>query len=86
MIDTGGTLIKALELLKENGAKKCVVVATHGLFSGVAITKFAAHPSNPTLLTTDTLPVDEIYHRFEGFGRISVIGEFDKALKKIFTV
>ena len=33
MIDTGGTIIKAAKALKENGAKRVVVAATHGLFT-----------------------------------------------------
>ena len=33
MIDTGGTIIKAAKALKEVGAKKIIVAATHGLFS-----------------------------------------------------
>ncbi|AAT28052.1 ribose-phosphate diphosphokinase [[Mycoplasma] mobile] len=33
IIDTGGTIIKAAEMLKSLGAKKIIVAATHGLFS-----------------------------------------------------
>jgi len=33
MIDTGGTIIKAAKALKDQGAKKILVAATHGLFS-----------------------------------------------------
>ncbi len=33
MIDTGGTIIKAAEELKRQGAKKILIVATHGIFS-----------------------------------------------------
>lgn len=33
MIDTGGTIIKAAKILREKGAKKIVVAATHGIFS-----------------------------------------------------
>ena len=33
MIDTGGTIIKAAKALKDNGAKKVIIMATHGLFS-----------------------------------------------------
>lgn len=34
MIDTGGTMIKACELLKENGAKRVMVACTFPFFSG----------------------------------------------------
>lgn len=33
MIDTGGTIIKAAKLLKEKGAKKIILAASHGIFS-----------------------------------------------------
>ena len=33
IIDTGGTIIHAVKALKEQGAKKVIVAATHGLFS-----------------------------------------------------
>jgi ribose-phosphate pyrophosphokinase len=33
MVDTGGTMFKAVKLLKEKGAKDVVIFATHGLFS-----------------------------------------------------
>ncbi|WKX02427.1 ribose-phosphate pyrophosphokinase [Candidatus Mycoplasma mahonii] len=33
MIDTGNTIIKAAKSLKEKGAKKIIVAATHGIFS-----------------------------------------------------
>lgn len=33
MVDTGGTMFKAVDLLKEKGAKNVWVFATHGLFS-----------------------------------------------------
>ena len=33
MIDTGGTIIKATKIIKEQGAKKIIIAATHGLFS-----------------------------------------------------
>lgn len=33
MIDTGGTIIKAAQAIREQGAKRIIVTATHGLFS-----------------------------------------------------
>ena len=39
IIDTGGTICRAANLLKENGAKEIFVFAVHGLFSKDAIQK-----------------------------------------------
>ncbi|WP_427902640.1 ribose-phosphate pyrophosphokinase [Metamycoplasma alkalescens] len=33
IIDTGGTIVHAAEILKEQGANKIIIAATHGLFS-----------------------------------------------------
>lgn len=33
IFDTGGTIIKAAEILKKHGAKKIIIAATHGIFS-----------------------------------------------------
>ena len=37
MIDTGGTIVKACELLKDNGAKQIVIACTFPYFSGNAV-------------------------------------------------
>jgi ribose-phosphate pyrophosphokinase len=37
MCDTGGTLIKSIEILTANGVKDVIVVITHGILSGEAI-------------------------------------------------
>ena len=41
MIDTGGTIIKACALLKENGARKVVVACTSPFFSGDGVQKMS---------------------------------------------
>lgn len=40
MIDTGGTILQNIELLKNKGCNKIFVMATHGVFSNNAIQKF----------------------------------------------
>ena len=37
LVDTAGTLIKGVEVLKENGAKNIYVASTHPVLSGKAI-------------------------------------------------
>jgi len=85
MIDTGGTIIKALDLLKENGAKNIYVFATHGIFSNDAIGKFATNHNTPFIYTTNTIPVDPKIDTFVNFVTIDVSCEFHKALKKILS-
>ena len=60
MIDTGGTLVKAAEALKERGATKVVAYATHAVLSGTAA-KNLANPALDEVVVTDTIPLsDEI--------------------------
>lgn len=56
MIDTGDTVIKASDLLKENGVKDVYVAATHGLFSGNAITRIESSQIKK-IIVTNTLPL-----------------------------
>jgi ribose-phosphate pyrophosphokinase len=55
MIDTAGTLISATEKLYEAGADRIIVVATHGLFSGEALSKIA-QSALKRIIVTDTVP------------------------------
>jgi ribose-phosphate pyrophosphokinase len=57
VIMTGSTLLANVAALKEHGAKEIWVFATHGLFSGGALHRFA--DSDITgILVTDTVPID----------------------------
>ncbi|MFK7731836.1 MAG: ribose-phosphate pyrophosphokinase [Pseudomonadales bacterium] len=58
MVDTAGTLCKAAEALKENGAEKVVAYCTHAVLSGKAIENLKAS-SLDELVVTDTIPLQE---------------------------
>lgn len=85
MIDTGGTIIKALDLLRNDGADRCYVFACHGVYSNDAIGKFATNHHMPFVYTTNTLPISNP-NGYVNIKTIDVVQEFNKALKKIFTV
>ncbi len=53
IIATGGTVIKAAEQLKAQGAKKVFAACTHGLFTGGSLPKLEA--ACDRVLSTDTL-------------------------------
>ena len=60
MIDTGGTLCKAAEAVKERGAKRVFAYATHAVFSGSAAKNLASDALDE-IVVTDTIPLtDEI--------------------------
>ncbi|MEY2963881.1 MAG: hypothetical protein RL754_1142 [Bacteroidota bacterium] len=55
MVDTGGTLVKAAEMLKEKGAKSVRAYCTHGVLSGPAHERIAGSALEE-LVITDTIP------------------------------
>ena len=55
MIDTGGTLCKAAEILKEKGARQVFACATHGLFSKDAYEKLNKSVFDKVIVT-DSIP------------------------------
>lgn len=56
MIDTGGTIVAAAKALKENGAKRVIVAATHAVFSHPAVERLS-DGSVDAVLVTNTLPI-----------------------------
>lgn len=55
MIDTGGTIIAAAQMLKKHGARSVRVVATHGIFSKGALSKMKSAGVS-RVITTNTIP------------------------------
>ncbi len=54
MISTGGTIIKAANILKKAGAENIYVMATHGVFAGNALEKLNRAPIKQ-IFVTDTI-------------------------------
>lgn len=55
MVDTAGTLVKAAEALKDNGAKSVFASATHAVLSGPAVQRIEKSPIEQ-LVVTNTIP------------------------------
>jgi ribose-phosphate pyrophosphokinase len=55
MVDTAGTLVKAAEALRENGAKSVLASATHAVLSGRAVQRIEKSPIEQ-LVVTNTIP------------------------------
>ena len=56
-IDTGGSLVGAVQICADHGARDIFAAVTHGLFSGPAIERVNASPMRE-LIVTDTVPQD----------------------------
>lgn len=57
-IDTAGSLIAAVDALKENGATEIDACCTHPVFSNAAIERIASSPVKEVVVT-DTIPIPE---------------------------
>ncbi len=56
-IATGGTMIELIERMKEQGARRVHITATHGLFTTTALDTLAANPHIEQIIVTDTVPL-----------------------------
>lgn len=59
MIDTAGTLVSAAKALKDSGARRIIVGATHGLFSSPALERLRDAPIDEVIVT-DTVPLEGV--------------------------
>ena len=57
IIDTAGTIVKAAQALKENGAERVLACAVHGVLSGPAIERIEAAPIEQVIIT-NTIPLN----------------------------
>lgn len=81
MIDTGGTLIKVVEGLVENGARPEVILcATHAVFSHPAVERLN-HPAVAEVVVTDTLPA--VWEQQPKLRQLSVAPLFAEAIHRI---
>lgn len=82
MIDTGGTIVKAAETLKKNGATKVIVAATHAVFSDPAVERLQSEMID-SVVVTDTLPIPE-EKRFEKLTVLSIAPLLAEAISAVF--
>ena len=82
MIDTAGTITKAVDALYAEGAKDVIIAATHAVFSGPAVERLKA--SNVSeVVVTDTLPIPED-SRFDGLTILPIAPLLARAIREVF--
>ncbi len=83
MIATGGTIAEASKILKEHGAGKIYVAATHGVFAGKAIERLVNSPVE-RIIITDTIPAhDRLKPLGDRLTILSVAPLMGEAIKRI---
>ena len=82
MIDTGGTVSSAAELLKARGAADVFVAATHGVLSDPAVDRLKNAPIREVIVT-NTIPIPE-EKRFDNLRVLSVAEIIADAIDAVF--
>lgn len=82
MIDTGGTIAKAAQALKANGAERVVVAATHAIFSDPA-TERLQDPAIDEVVVTDTVPLT-LERRFPSLTILPIAPLLARAIQEVF--
>lgn len=84
IIDTGGTMCNAAELVREMGAKSVRIAATHGVLSDRALRRIAAAGIDEVVVT-NTLPVLDSATQAENLKVLSIASIVAKSVQAIFT-
>jgi len=84
MVDTAGTLVKAAQVLKEEGATRVVAYCTHAVLSGTAVERIDASDLDE-LVVTDTIPLREDARASPKIRQLSVAGLLAETILRIFT-
>jgi len=82
IIATAGTVCSAANLLKERGAEKIYVGATHGVFASQALERLAEAPIDEVIVT-DTIPSSEQTKNTDSVKILSVAAMLGEAIKRI---
>ncbi|MFZ2242525.1 MAG: ribose-phosphate diphosphokinase [Gordonia amarae] len=82
MIDTGGTIAGAVNVLKEAGAGDVIIATTHGVFSHPAAERLA-NCGAKEVIATDTLPIPED-KRFENLTVLSIAPLLAQTIQEVF--
>ena len=82
MIDTAGTITKAVDALFEAGAKDVIVAATHAVFSGPAVDRLKASRA-VEIVVTNSLPIEE-EKRFDKLTVLTIAPLLARAIREVF--
>ena len=82
MIDTAGTITKAVDALFNDGAREVIVAATHAVLSGPAVERLKNSKVSEVVIT-DTLPIPE-ESRFDRLTVLPIAPLLARAIKEVF--
>jgi len=82
IIATAGTVCGAATLVKERGAEKVYVGATHGVFAPQALERLSNSPIDQVVVT-DTIPLNRTSKKISNIKVLSVSAMLGEAIKRI---
>ena len=82
IIDTAGTIQKAAQALRDNGASRVLACAVHGVLSGPAISRIEAAPIDK-LIVTNTVPLNAEKAKCDKIVVLSVARLLAQAIRSI---
>ncbi len=82
IISTAGTMCSAARLVKEHGANKVYIGATHGLFADKAVEKIKNSPIDE-IVVTDTIPLKPEARQLGNIKVLTVSNILGEAIKRI---
>jgi ribose-phosphate pyrophosphokinase len=82
MVDTAGTLCKAAQALKQEGASKVLAYCTHPVLSGAAIARIGESELDE-LVVTDTIPLREEARACKRIRQVSIGGLLAETMLRI---
>jgi ribose-phosphate pyrophosphokinase len=82
IIATAGTVCSAAKLVKERGAEKIYVGATHGVFAGEALNHLSKAPIDEVVVT-DTIPQSKETKKLRNIKVLTVSAMLGEAIKRI---
>ena len=82
IIDTAGTLTKAVDALAKKGARRVLAAGVHGVLSGPALQRINDSPLEQVLIT-NTTPLDDKLSRSQKLKALSVAPLLGEAIRRI---
>lgn len=82
MVDTAGTLCKAAEALKKNGATRVVAYCTHAVLSGAALSNINSSELDE-LIVTDTIPLSAEAEKCTRIRQLSMSNLLAESMRRV---
>ncbi len=82
IIDTAGTLVKTVDALRAQGARRIFAAGIHGILSGPALERIE-QSALEALLVTDTTPIDDKLEKSSKLRGLSVAPLLGEAIRRI---